>query len=89
MKGCVPVMVFVSIVRRTKSINISLEDRFTSTRVRSSNYKKNQAPRRLGRTPQLARFISRTPMFEAPIEARVCVGDHAIRAIIPSSKTGN
>ena len=37
-------------------------------------------------TPQLAQFISRTSMFEAPIEARVCIGNHAIRVVIPSSK---
>ena len=37
-------------------------------------------------TPQLARFISRTPMFEAPIEARVFIESGAIRVVIPSSK---
>ena len=37
-------------------------------------------------TSQLAQFFSRTPMFEAPIEARVCIGNHAIRVVIPSSK---
>ena len=37
-------------------------------------------------TPQLARLISCTPMFEAPVEARVFIEDSAIRVIIPSSK---
>jgi hypothetical protein len=37
-------------------------------------------------TPQLVRLISRTPMFEAPIEARVFFDDFSGRVILPSSK---
>jgi hypothetical protein len=38
-------------------------------------------------TPQLAQLISRTPMFEAPFEARVFFDDYgAGRIILPSSK---
>ena len=36
-------------------------------------------------TPQLARFISRMPMFEAPVEARLLIEDRAMRIVILSS----
>jgi len=38
-------------------------------------------------TPQLARFISRMPVFEAPIEARLLIEDRAMRIVIlPSNR---
>lgn len=37
-------------------------------------------------TPQLVRLISRTPMFEAPIEVRVFFGDGVGGVVLPSSK---
>ncbi len=36
--------------------------------------------------PQLVRFISCTPMFETPIEARVFFDDTTVGVLLPSSK---